>query len=88
MFELIQAKKYYGARYVTGWVALVNGQPRHFGGFNAKKEAREYLHAQELYVLRLLLKEWVDDEVERPFFHEDEHGPESLLHRSRKLLSE
>ena len=42
-------------------------------------------HTQALYSL---LKEWVDDEVQRPFFHEEEHGPESLLHRSRTALEE
>lgn len=40
--ELIIAPKYY-SRPTPGWVALVNGQPHHFTGKKAKKEAQNYL---------------------------------------------
>lgn len=33
-----------------------------------------------------ILKEWVWDKVDGPFFHEDEHGPESLLNRTREII--
>jgi|GEM_PF-6558979 hypothetical protein len=36
--------------------------------------------------LKDLLAEWVYWETSGPFFHEDEHGPDSLLHRTRKEL--
>lgn len=38
MIELLIANKYYGFR-ATGWVLLVNGQPYHFTGGTAKKDA-------------------------------------------------
>lgn len=33
-----------------------------------------------------LLKEWIEDKTEGPFFHEDEHGEDSLLNRTRHEL--
>lgn len=45
-----------------------------------------YKQDEEIQRLRTLLAEWVDAEMFGPFFHEDEHGPDSLLHRTRKEL--
>jgi len=36
--------------------------------------------------LLALLKEWEEDKTNGPWFHEDEHGPESLLNRTRDEL--
>ena len=51
----------------------------------ADREAKWF---ETIHKLRTLLAEWVEDEQWRPFFHEEEHGTDSLLHRSRNLLKE
>lgn len=38
--------------------------------------------------LKELLTEWVYNEQDRPFFHEDEHGYTSLLNKTRRLLND
>ena len=40
-------------------------------------------HAETLRLLR----EMVEDKTEGPFFHEDEHGPDSVLNRARAHLA-
>jgi len=39
MKELLTATRYYGRR-TPGWVALVRGQPWHFAGPTAKRDAQ------------------------------------------------
>lgn len=49
----------------------------------AKFDELERKHAETLR----LLEEMIEEEVEGPFFHEDEHGPESVLNRARAHLA-
>lgn len=46
MVELLKANKYYGFR-AKGWVLLVNGQPYHFTGKTAKRDAEEAMEKFE-----------------------------------------
>lgn len=49
----------------------------------AESMARHDPHATTLR----LLEEMIEEEVEGPFFHEDEHSPESVLNRARAHLA-
>ena len=40
--ETLKAKDYYGS-HATGTVVLVNGQPSHFTGKTAKKDAKTFI---------------------------------------------
>ena len=44
------------------------------------------MEAQHAETLRLL-EEMIEEKTEGPFFHEDEHGPESVLNRARAHLA-
>jgi hypothetical protein len=52
--ELLPARTYHRKYYpannnpATGWFVLVDGQPHHFFGPKAKREAREWMEAMDL----------------------------------------
>lgn len=50
------------------------------------RQERDQLRAL-LDVAEVALKEMIEEKVEGPFFHEDEHGPESVLNRARHILA-
>lgn len=49
--------------------------------------ARHDPHAEQHATTLWLLREMVEDKTEGPFFHEDEHGPDSVLNRARAHLA-